>query len=105
MIRKFFEGKDIHVISLPKTEWEELRKLLEENGQPIISGPKTMLCHIALNRQCSDADVIERAGGKGILPILRDLPEWFTYENGFWGLTEEGLNAADEILRRLFLGN
>ena len=41
-----------------------------------MAGPQTMLVYIAANGECSDADVIKRARGAGILPLLRKLPNW-----------------------------
>src|SRR5438034_89242 len=53
------------------------RKFLEETVGPVMAGPQTMLVYIAANGECSDADVIKRARGAGILPLLRKLPNWF----------------------------
>src|SRR4051812_6605737 len=37
--------------------------------------------------KCSDAGVVKRTGGEAILSVLRRVPEWFKYDDGFWSLT------------------
>ena len=78
------------------------RKFLEETVGPVMAGPTTMLLYIAANGECSDADVIKRARGAGILPLLRKLPNWFAYGgDGVWRVTAEGLNEAEKIVAEL----